>query len=100
MEQQFRVKYIPDMDRNLLSMGTLEEHGYSFESKNGVLVVKEGTRTLLIGNRHEKLYLLQGKPEVSHSMTVERRNDDTVLWHRRLGHISQKIWIFWSRKDT
>ncbi|KAL9309765.1 putative RNA-directed DNA polymerase [Arabidopsis thaliana] len=78
------------MDRNLLSMGTLEEQGYSFESSKGVLVVKEGTRAVLIGNRHEKLYLLQGKSEISHSMTVERRNDDTILWHRRLGHISQK----------
>lgn len=84
------VRYIPDMDHNLPSMGTLDEQGYSFESSKGVLVVKEGTRAVLIGNKHEKLYLLQGKPEISNSMTVERRKDDTVLCHRRLGHISQK----------
>ncbi|KAG7554626.1 GAG-pre-integrase domain [Arabidopsis suecica] len=85
-----QVRYIPDMDRNLLSMGTLEEQGCSFESSNGVLKIKEGNRTLFVGSRHEKLYLLQGKPENGHLLNVERKNDDTVLWHRRLGHISQK----------
>jgi len=84
------VRYIPDMDRNLLSMGTLEDLGCSFESKNGTLLVKEEARTLLIGKRHEKLYLLQGKPEIAQSLVTEKKQDDTVLWHRRLGHVSQK----------
>ena len=52
------------MDRNLLSMGTLEELGCSFESKNGILSVKDGTKILMSGKRYEKLYILQGKPEV------------------------------------
>lgn len=84
------VRYIPDMDRNLLSMGTLEEQGCSFESKEGILLAKEEARTIMVGKRHEKLYLLQGKPEIGQSLTAERKNDDTILWHRRLGHISQK----------
>lgn len=58
------VRYIPEMDRNLLSMGTLEELGCSFESKNGILSVKDGTKILMSGKRYEKLYILQGKPEV------------------------------------
>ncbi|KAL1189499.1 Retrovirus-related Pol polyprotein from transposon TNT 1-94 [Cardamine amara subsp. amara] len=84
------VRYIPDMDRNLLSMGTLEEQGFSFESKDGVLLVKDQTKVLMVGRRHEKLYLLQGTPEYGQSHAVERRRDDTVLWHQRLGHMSQK----------
>jgi len=84
------VRYIPEMDRNLLSMGTLEELGCSFESKNGILSVKDGTKTLMSGKRCEKLYILQGKPEVGQMYATERKSDDTVLWHRRLGHMSQK----------
>ena len=30
------VRYIPEMDRNLLSVGTMEELGYSFASKEGI----------------------------------------------------------------
>ena len=85
-----QVRYIPDMDRSLLSMGTLEEQGCSFESKKGVLLVKVDTRTIMVGKRHEKLYLLQGKPECGHSLVTEKKSDETILWHRRLGHMSQK----------
>lgn len=41
-----QVRFIPDMDRHLLSMGTLEKIGCGFESKNGLLKVTDGTRTL------------------------------------------------------
>lgn len=85
-----RVRYIPDMDRNLLSMGTLEEQGCSFESKNGTLLVKQRDTTLLTGKRYEKLYILQGRSEKGQLLAVERRSDDTALWHRRLGHMSQR----------
>ena len=34
------VRYIPEMDRNLLSLGTFEKAGYSFESKDGILSIK------------------------------------------------------------
>lgn len=35
------VRYIPDIDRNLMSLGTVENEGYSFESHNGVLSIKK-----------------------------------------------------------
>lgn len=85
-----QVRFIPDMDRHLLSMGTLEKLGCGFESKNGLLKVTDGTGTLTTGKRHEKLYLLQGKPECGQLLVAEKRSDDTLLWHRRLGHMSQK----------
>ncbi|KAG7532793.1 Reverse transcriptase RNA-dependent DNA polymerase [Arabidopsis thaliana x Arabidopsis arenosa] len=84
------VKYIPDMDRNLLSLGTFEKAGYKFESENGVLSIKAGGQTILQGRRYETLYLLKAKVVISESNAAEQRADDTVLWHRRLGHMSQK----------
>lgn len=84
------VRYIPDMDRNLLSLGTFEKEGYSFESKNGVLRIKQGDRMLLTGNRYDTLYLLKWRLATQESLAVVRSGDDTVLWHRRLGHMSQK----------
>lgn len=73
-----------------MCMGTLEELGCSFESKNGVLSVKDGIKTLMRGKRYEKLYILQGKPEVGQMYAIEKKPDDTVLCNRRLRHMSQK----------
>ncbi|KAG7597916.1 Reverse transcriptase RNA-dependent DNA polymerase [Arabidopsis suecica] len=84
------VRYIPDMDRNLLSLGTFEKAGYGFKSENGVLSIMAGDNVLLTGRRCDTLYLLQWSPVIAESLSVVRREDDTVLWHRRLGHMSQK----------
>lgn len=84
------VRYIPDMDRNLLSLGTFEKAGYKFESENGELKIILGDQTLLKGRRYETLYLLDFKIDTGMSLAVEKRSDDTLLWHQRLGHMSQK----------
>ncbi|KAG7598335.1 Reverse transcriptase RNA-dependent DNA polymerase [Arabidopsis suecica] len=84
------VRYIPDMDRNLLSLGTFEKAGYSFASKDGILSIKTGERTVLSGRRCDTLYLLQWKPAVTEALVVKSYQDDTMLWHKRLGHMSQK----------
>lgn len=84
------VRFIPDMDRNLLSLATFEKAGYRFESENGVLSIKAGEQILLTGRRYDTLYLLQWRPAREEALVTERRQDDTVLWHRRLGHMSQK----------
>lgn len=82
------VRYIPEMDRNLLSLGTMEKDGYKFESENGILTIKAGDQILLTGRRYDTLYLLQWRPATREALTV--RQDDIVLWHRRLGHMSMK----------
>ena len=84
------VRYIPDMDRNLLSLGTFEKAGYKFESEDGILRIKAGNQVLLTGRRYDTLYLLNWKPVASESLAVVKRADDTVLWHQRLCHMSQK----------
>ncbi|KAG7554353.1 GAG-pre-integrase domain [Arabidopsis suecica] len=84
------VRYVPEMDRNLLSLGTFEKAGYRFESENGILSIKAGDSMFLTGRRYDTLYLLQWRPVMAESLAVMNRQDDTVLWHRRLGHMSQK----------
>jgi len=43
------VRHIPDLKRNIISLGTLESKGYSAEG--GVLKVSKGSRILLKGLR-------------------------------------------------
>ena len=84
------VRYIPEMDRNLLSLGTFEKSGYSFKLENGTLSIIAGDSVLLTVRRCYTLYLLQWRPVTEESLSVVKRQDDTILWHRRLGHMSQK----------
>lgn len=55
------VRYVPSMSRNLISMGTLEDQGCWFQSKNGSLKVIKGSLTLLKRKKVGTLYILQGK---------------------------------------
>ncbi|KAL6493219.1 hypothetical protein OROGR_032978 [Orobanche gracilis] len=86
------VRYVPDLKRNLISLGTLESLGCRYSAKGGVLKVSKGALVLLKANRVGSLYVLQGSvvtgsAAVSSSMP---HKDVTKLWHMRLGHMSEK----------
>jgi len=86
------VRYIPDLKRNLISLGTLESLGCKYSAEGGVLKVSKGSPFLLKANQIGSLYVVQrtvvtGSAAVSSSMP---ENDVTKLWHMRLGHMSEK----------
>jgi len=86
------VRYIPDLKRNLISLGTLESLGCKYSAEGGVLKVSKGYLVLLKANRIGNLYVLQGTvvtgPTAVSSSMLE--NDVTKLWHMCLGHMSEK----------
>ena len=87
-----KVRFIPDLKRNLISLGTLESLGCRYSAEGGVLKVSKGALVLMKANRVGSLYILQGSvvtgsAAVSSSMPD---NDVTKLWHMRLGHMSEK----------
>ena len=92
------VRYMPDISRNLISMGTLEEKGCEFKGSNGLLQVLKGCTMFMKGVRHKSLYILQAKAKTLTAYTVESSSvvssdgiiEDTRLWHSRLGHLGQK----------
>jgi len=86
------VRYIPELKRNLISLGTLESLGCKYSAEGGVLKVSKGSLVLLKANRIGSLYVLQGTV-VTGSVVVSSsmaENDVTKLWHMRLGHMSEK----------
>lgn len=84
------VRYVPSMSRNLISMGTLEDQGCWFQSKNGSLKVIKGCLTLLKGKKVGTLYLLQGKVVTGSANSVVSSKNESKLWHSRLCHMSKK----------
>ena len=86
------VRHVPELRKNLISMGVLDAPGYTFVVQDGVMKVLKGILTVmkakrLIGN----LYEIEGKTEAIHAAIVlEATSDLTQLWSQRLGHMSER----------
>jgi hypothetical protein len=54
------VRNIPDLKKNLISLGTLDFLGYKYFGKGGVIWVNKGSLVIMKGNKVDGLYFLQG----------------------------------------
>ncbi|KAJ4720195.1 Retrovirus-related Pol polyprotein from transposon TNT 1-94 [Melia azedarach] len=87
------VRHVPLMTKNLISLSMLDNKGFSFQGKGGVLHVCKGSNVVLKGVKRGTLYFLQGST-LSSSVAVASSEIDkdnmTKLWHMRLGHMSAR----------
>uniref|UniRef100_A0A2N9IR91 CCHC-type domain-containing protein n=1 Tax=Fagus sylvatica TaxID=28930 RepID=A0A2N9IR91_FAGSY len=86
------VRHIPDMRKNLISLGTLDSKGYSYKSENGIMKVSKGAMIVMTGQKiSSNVYKLLGNTILGGVAAVaESEDDDTLLWHMRLGHMSER----------
>ncbi|GKF94890.1 retrovirus-related pol polyprotein from transposon TNT 1-94, partial [Tanacetum coccineum] len=85
------VRYIPELKRNLISLGTLEKEGYTVKMQSYKIKVLNGSRVVLsVIRRDNCVYSLDG-----HAMAgelndiVEEKGSLAQVWHKRLGHINE-----------
>ncbi|KAK2976787.1 hypothetical protein RJ640_027623 [Escallonia rubra] len=86
------VRYIPDLKKNLISLGTLDSIDCSISIKCGVMKVNKGAMVIMKGQKIGNLYKLIGNTVIggaSVSTHVGSNNDNSELWHKRLGHLSE-----------
>uniref|UniRef100_A0A2N9ER08 Integrase catalytic domain-containing protein n=1 Tax=Fagus sylvatica TaxID=28930 RepID=A0A2N9ER08_FAGSY len=86
------VRHIPDMRKNLISLGTLDSKGYSYKSENGIMKVSKGAMVVMTCQKiSSNVYKLLGNTILGGVAAVaESEDDDTLLWHMRLGHMSER----------
>ena len=87
------VRYIPKLEKNLISLGTLESTGFTIIMQNGILKVVSGALVIMKGIRRNNLYLYQGSTSVGTIATVsevDKVAEMSRLWHMRLGHAGEK----------
>ena len=87
------VRHIPDLTKNLISLGTLDSLGYGYSGKGGVLKVSKGALVVMKGEKTGNLYRLIGNTVTGGaaiSTPAEPSSDDAVLWHKRLGHLGER----------
>ena len=93
------VRHIPDMRNNLILLGTLDSKGYSYKSENGIMKVSKGAMVVMTGQKiSSNVYKLRSNVYKLLSNTIlggvvavaESEDDDTLLWHMRLRHMSER----------
>ncbi|GKA24337.1 retrovirus-related pol polyprotein from transposon TNT 1-94 [Tanacetum coccineum] len=85
------VRYIPELKRNLISLGTLEKERYTVKMQSGKVKVINGSRVVLSGIRRDNcVYSLDGHAMAGElNASVEEKDSLAQVWHKRLGHISE-----------
>ena len=87
------VRHVPNLRKNLISLGLLDDLGYSYSSKGGIMKIIKGALMVMKGQKVSMLYRLIGNTVVGRvavTTLVESRNNETKLWHMRLGHIGKR----------
>src|SRR5204862_3725121 len=69
------VRHVPEVSRNLLSLGALEARGCRFASANGTLEVRKRSRMVLKGERIANLYQVKGSIVVGDALPVTKKID-------------------------
>nr|GEV73418.1 retrovirus-related Pol polyprotein from transposon TNT 1-94 [Tanacetum cinerariifolium] len=85
------VRYIPELKRNLISLGTVEKVGYTVKLQSGKVKVINGSMVILSGiQRDNCVYSLDGHAMAGEiNASVEEKDNLAQVWHKRLGHISE-----------
>ena len=82
-----KVRHIPDLRRNLISVGQLDDEGHAILFVGGTWKVTKGARVLARGKKTGTLYMTLSPRD---TIVVADASTDTSLRHRRLGHMSEK----------
>lgn len=87
------VRYIPDLKKNLISLGALDSIRCKCTINDGVIIVTRGALVVMRGQKNDNLYVLQhstvsGAAAVSSS--TDTNSDTTRIWHMGLGHMGER----------
>lgn len=81
------VRHIPDLRKNLISVGQLAREGYTTTFHGDDWKVSKGAMTVARGKKSGTLYITAG---ARYLIAVTAGNKNPNLWHQRLGHMSEK----------
>jgi hypothetical protein len=84
----YNVLYVPNIRRNLISVPILDDKGYSVKFKSRRVYISRG-KISVKGTKEDNMYFLKVDNKRSISDYVNVSNDDSYLWHLRLGHINK-----------
>jgi len=85
------VRYIPQLNKNLISVGALEAQGMRGTLEEGVLKMSNGSLVVVKDIRCNNLYYLRNSAVIENLATSELLKDDSIrLWQMRSDML---LWI-------
>lgn len=93
------VRHVPDLRLNLISGVALDCHGYESQFRNGSWKLLKGAMVIARGHMCGTLYKTHLKLSQPSLNTVEEAIS-LNLWHKRLGHMSEKGLTTLAKKDV
>ena len=82
-----KVRHIPDLRRNLISVRQLDDEGHAILFVGGTWKVTKGVRLLARGKKTGTLYMTSSPRD---TIAVAEVSTNTSLWHYKFGHMSEK----------
>jgi hypothetical protein len=94
------VRHVPDVEKNLISLGTLDSNGFGYKSEGGIMKVNKGAMVVMRVQKSSKnIYKLLGSTIVGGLAFVESESDCTVLWHVQLDHMGERGMLELHKRD-
>ena len=85
------VRNVPELRKNLISLGFLYYVGYKCTTQGGVLKVSKVILVVMKEKRIRNLYQLEGRTKVNQAVVESKDASDSIhLWHQHLSHMSEK----------
>ena len=83
-----KVRYVPGLINNLISLGVLDFGGYKFTCQGGTLKVSKGLLVVMKATKIGNLYKLERSTEINEAAMVSKEaNVCSRLWNQFLGHM-------------
>lgn len=84
------VSCVPQIKKNLISVGMLDELGYTVKIEEGKMKVLKDSLILLKASKRNGLYIFEGHTSNNVVATVKEQHDKTLLWQKLLRHLNDK----------
>lgn len=96
------VFLVDNLKHNLLSISQLCDKGYRviFESSKCLIENVCNNEVVFFGDRSENVYTIDIEKLTCKNQCLSALNDDSWLWHRRLGHASMHLLSKLSKKEV
>ena len=83
------VRHVPDIRLNLISISRLDDKGFTNSFGESKWKITKGSLVVVRGKKQNTLYVMEAKLHKG-EINAAQQDESIKLWHRRLGHISEK----------
>eukprot|EP00253_Pinus_taeda_P004912 PITA_04912 len=89
------VRHVPELRKNLISLGALDTYGYKIVIQGGVMKIYKGILLVMKAKKVGNLFQLEGRIGSDHVSTVSKHDSSSIrLWHQR------KVWVYMLKRKS